>query len=101
MQTPILSLENVSYQYTDGTLALKDITWNIELGKKIALLGNNGAGKSTLFLLLNAIVKATDGVIRFKEKPLSYKRQEIRNLRQHIGIVFQNPDTQLFFTKCV
>ncbi|MCQ6274255.1 ATP-binding cassette domain-containing protein [Bacillus sp. V3B] len=96
MYPPILSLEKVSYQYSDKTIALKDITLNIELGKKVALLGNNGAGKSTLFLLLNAVIKASDGAIKFQGEPFSYKRKEIRKLRQHVGIVFQNPDIQLF-----
>lgn len=96
MKSPILALENISYQYADGTMALKNITLTIEKGKKIALLGNNGAGKSTLFLLLNAILKASNGKLRFHGEPFSYKRREIRKLRQHVGIVFQDPDTQLF-----
>jgi cobalt/nickel transport system ATP-binding protein len=56
VKSPILSFENISYKYSDGTLALKDITLSIHHGKKIALIGNNGAGKSTLFLLLNGII---------------------------------------------
>ncbi|MBZ5749985.1 MULTISPECIES: energy-coupling factor ABC transporter ATP-binding protein [Metabacillus] len=96
MKLPILSFENISYKYSDGTLALKDITLSIHHGKKIALIGNNGAGKSTLFLLLNGIIKPTNGQILFKGKELSYTRQEIRQLRKQVGIVFQNPDSQLF-----
>ncbi len=96
MVAPILAFEKVSYQYSDGTVALKDITLKIEKGKKIALLGNNGAGKSTLFLLFNGILKATRGHIHYKGKTLSYKRGEIRQLREQVGIVFQNPDAQLF-----
>lgn len=96
MNTPILTFEKVSYKYSDGTVALKDITLSIEKGKKIALLGNNGAGKSTLFLLFNGILKATNGQIKYKGNHLSYKRHELRQLRKQVGIVFQNPDAQLF-----
>jgi cobalt/nickel transport system ATP-binding protein len=94
--SPILSFENVTYKYPDGTIALKDISFSIEHGKKIALIGNNGAGKSTLFLLLNGILKPTAGSIKFKDKKLTYTRKEIRQIRKQVGIVFQNPETQLF-----
>lgn len=96
MKTPIFSFEDVTYKYADGTVALKDITFSIDRGKKIALIGNNGAGKSTLFLLLNGIIKPAKGTILFHGKNLSFSRKEIRKLRQQVGIVFQNPDSQLF-----
>ena len=96
MSVPLLELEHLSYRYPDGTTALDNITLSIEKGKKIALLGNNGAGKSTLFLHLNGILKPTSGVLHWKGVPLSYSRQDIRKLRHQVGIVFQNPDSQLF-----
>ncbi|RBW67874.1 energy-coupling factor ABC transporter ATP-binding protein [Bacillus taeanensis] len=96
MKSPILSFEHLSYKYADGTVALKDINLSINHGKKIALIGNNGAGKSTMFLLLNGIIKPTKGTVLYKGKMLSYTRKEIRELRQQVGIVFQNPDSQLF-----
>ncbi|WP_299091631.1 ATP-binding cassette domain-containing protein [uncultured Metabacillus sp.] len=96
MTSTFFTFKNVSYQYPDGTIALNDITFSIERGKKIALIGNNGAGKSTLFLLLNGILKPSSGSITFKGKKLSYTRKEIKMLRQQVGIVFQNPDSQLF-----
>ncbi|MBO1511394.1 energy-coupling factor ABC transporter ATP-binding protein [Metabacillus bambusae] len=96
MKTPIFTFENITYQYADGTVALKDLTLSIDTGKKIALIGNNGAGKSTFFLLLNGIIKPTKGTILFHGKNLAYSRKEIRKLRQQVGIVFQNPDSQLF-----
>ncbi|KON90052.1 cobalt ABC transporter ATPase [Sporosarcina globispora] len=96
MNEPIVTFEQVSYQYADGTLALDQINLSIEQGKKIALIGNNGAGKSTLFQLLNGILKPTSGSISFRGKKLTYKRKEVQELRQQVGIVFQNPETQLF-----
>lgn len=96
MSVPLFELEQISYLYPDGTIALHNISLSIERGKKIAILGNNGAGKSTLFLHLNGILKPTSGVLRWKGEPFTYKRQEIRKLRQQVGIVFQNPESQLF-----
>ncbi|EIT83847.1 cobalt import ATP-binding protein cbiO 7 [Fictibacillus macauensis ZFHKF-1] len=96
MNEHIVSFENVSYVYSDGTVALNDLSFSFEYGKKIALIGNNGAGKSTLFLLLNGILKPTKGTIYYKGSPLSYGRKALQKLRQEVGIVFQNPDTQLF-----
>lgn len=96
MNSPILSLKNITYQYPDGTIALNDISLSFDAGKKIALIGNNGAGKSTLFLLLNGILKPTFGDLLYKGKKITYKRQEIKLLRRQVGIVFQNPETQLF-----
>ncbi|WP_147533548.1 energy-coupling factor ABC transporter ATP-binding protein [Bacillus marasmi] len=96
MMSPILSLKNITYQYPDGTIALNDISLSLDPGKKIALIGNNGAGKSTLFLLLNGILKPTSGNLIFNGEKLTYKRKEIKLLRKLVGIVFQNPETQLF-----
>lgn len=96
MSEPIITFKQVSFQYADGTMALNQINLSIEKGKKIALIGNNGAGKSTLFLLLNGILKPTSGSILFNGMKLAYKRKEIQQLRQQVGIVFQNPETQLF-----
>ncbi|PWA12209.1 energy-coupling factor ABC transporter ATP-binding protein [Pueribacillus theae] len=96
MNIPILELKGISYQYPDHTAALKNVSLKIERGKKIALLGNNGAGKSTLLLHLNAILTPSAGHMLFKGERMTYKRIEKQKLRQHVGIVFQDPDSQLF-----
>ncbi|MBM7603011.1 cobalt/nickel transport system ATP-binding protein [Metabacillus crassostreae] len=96
MKTPIVSMKNVTYEYPDKTLVLKGLTLHIDRGKKIALIGNNGAGKSTLFLLLNGILKPSSGDLFFNESKISYSRKDLKKLRQKVGIVFQQPDTQLF-----
>ncbi|MGE8035628.1 energy-coupling factor ABC transporter ATP-binding protein [Lysinibacillus sp. NPDC093692] len=89
-------LTHLSYAYVDGTHALTDITLQIPKGKKIALLGHNGAGKSTLFQHLNGILKPTAGSISFQGKALNYSRKALKELRQQVGIVFQDADNQLF-----
>lgn len=89
-------LKQLSYAYADGTHALTDLTLQIPKGKKIALLGHNGAGKSTLFQHLNGILKPTTGNISFCGKELNYSRKALKELRQQVGIVFQDADNQLF-----
>lgn len=89
-------LTDLSYAYADGTHALTDITLQIPKGKKIALLGHNGAGKSTLFQHLNGILKPTHGSISFCGNELKYSRKALKELRQQVGIVFQDADNQLF-----
>ena len=92
----ILEAENLSYAYPDGTQALKDLCLRIPRGQKTALLGSNGAGKSTLFLHFNGILKPQSGTIRFDGKDIRYDRKPLLELRKNVGIVFQDPDSQLF-----
>lgn len=92
----ILETHSLCFSYPDGTEALTDISIQIPRGKTIAILGGNGAGKSTLFLHLNGILKPKSGSIAFDTSPISYSKKGIYALRQNIGIVFQDPEHQLF-----
>lgn len=92
----ILKLENVCYTYEDGTEALKGIDLQIRRGEKLAVMGANGSGKSTLFLTLNGIRKPASGRILYNNIPVDYSRKGLLELRKKIGIVFQDPDNQLF-----
>ncbi|MFJ7307781.1 energy-coupling factor ABC transporter ATP-binding protein [Peribacillus frigoritolerans] len=96
MDEHIFHIEGLTHQFADGTFALKGLSLTIQQGKKIALLGNNGAGKSTLFLHLNGLLQPTAGKIRFKGKKMKYDRKALLSLRKQVGIVFQDPDSQLF-----
>ncbi|PKF90364.1 energy-coupling factor ABC transporter ATP-binding protein [Bacillus sp. BA3] len=96
MDEHIFHIEGLTHQFADGTFALNDLSLTIQQGKKIALLGNNGAGKSTLFLHLNGLLQPTAGKIRFKCKKMKYDRKSLLSLRKQVGIVFQDPDSQLF-----
>jgi cobalt/nickel transport system ATP-binding protein len=95
MAESIITLQNVSYKYPSGTLALKSISLGLPKGKKIAVLGGNGAGKSTLLLLLNGILKATTGLLNYGSVEYNYKKSGLRELRSKIGILFSDPDNQL------
>jgi cobalt/nickel transport system ATP-binding protein len=92
----VLETKNVSYRYPDGTPALEDVNFSAAQGKMVALLGPNGAGKSTLFLHFNGILRPSAGTVMVEDAPLTYDKKSIMKVRQKVGIVFQNPDDQLF-----
>lgn len=89
----VVQLRGLSYAYPDGHQALYDITVDIAEGEKVALVGPNGAGKSTLLLQLNGIL-AGKGEVRIDGHSLS--ERTIRVIRGKVGLVFQDPDDQLF-----
>ena len=96
MSDYIIEAEDLIYSYPDGTRALSGINIKIPMGKKVAVLGSNGAGKSTLFLHFNAILKPQQGIVKFNGRKVGYDRKSLLNLRKNVGIVFQDPDSQLF-----
>jgi cobalt/nickel transport system ATP-binding protein len=96
---PLFSLQNVTYRYGE-IVALRDLSLDIERGQRVALLGANGSGKSTLLRLLDALVFPHEGDIRFEGELISEARFDdaafSQRFRQRVGLVFQNPDVQLF-----
>ncbi len=92
----IIELKNISFTYSDNTKALNNIDLTIEKGKTTVILGENGAGKSTLFTLLNGLIKPDLGEYLFEGNIVGYSKKELFNLRKNIGIVFQEPDNQIF-----
>lgn len=93
---PILATKGVEFTYPNGTTALRGISLEIEQGSKVAILGPNGAGKSTLFLHFNGIFRPQRGKVFWQGRELRYDRGSLITLRQKVGIVFQDPDSQLF-----
>lgn len=96
MSNPILSINDITYDYADGTAALKGISLNIEKGKTTAVLGGNGAGKSTMLLCMNGILKPKSGSLFIGGQPYSYSPSALVDLRRRVGFVFQDSDNQLF-----
>lgn len=93
---PVLELQDVSFRYPDGSVGLDGCSITIPRGKRVALLGANGAGKTTLFLHLNGILRPQSGTVSYNGTPLDYSRKTLHILRSRAGLVFQNPDSQLF-----
>lgn len=98
MKEIILEVRDMEYEYDDGTKALDGINFNIYKGEKIALLGANGAGKSTLFLCLNGVYQPTKGMILLDDIPVDYSKKGLISLRSKVGIIFQEPDDQIFLS---
>lgn len=92
----LFKIENLTHCYSDGTIALDNVSLDFERGGRIALLGTNGSGKTTLLNHLNGILKPTSGQILFEGKPLSYDAKSLLELRRKVGFVFQDPNDQLF-----
>ena len=92
----MLEARNISYSYDDDSQALKNVSLKINDGEMAAILGKNGAGKSTLFLHFNGIHEPDDGEIFIDGEKLKYNKKALIKCRQKVGIVFQNPDNQIF-----
>lgn len=92
-QGNVLQIEDLYFVYPDGHPALQNIFLSLKVGEKVALVGPNGAGKSTLLLHLNGILAGT-GRITVGGLPLV--KENLPTIRAMVGLVFQNPDDQLF-----
>ena len=89
-----VELDHVHFRYPDGFEALRGVDLRIGAGEKVALVGPNGAGKSTLMLQLNGTLSPEHGTVRVAG--LAVGKDTIRRVRSEVGLVFQDPDDQLF-----
>jgi len=90
----VLTVTDLTVEYTDGTRAIDAVRFSIAPGENVALIGANGAGKTSLLLALVGVLPTTSGEIRVSETLLT--RKTLRQIRAQMGLVFQNPDDQLF-----
>lgn len=97
---PLMQLQEVSFSYEQGTAreksVLKNITLDIRKGEFAALVGSSGSGKTTMVKLLNGLLKASSGRIFFEGEDIYGKNYQLRGLRKKVGMIFQNPEQQLF-----
>ena len=94
MSHHIVEFKGVEFRYPDGTEALRGVSFRITHGESVGIVGANGAGKSTLLLQINGYMLPSAGTIRVGDLDVTKKtRQEIR---KKVGVIFQNPDDQLF-----
>ena len=94
MSHHIIEVRDLGFSYPDGTEALKGISFRITHGGSMAIVGANGAGKSTLLMHLNGYLTPTRGEVRIGDMPLT--RKTAAAVRRAVGMVFQDPDDQLF-----
>lgn len=93
---PAIETRELCYTYEDGTAALDHVSLKAERGRITGILGANGAGKSTLFLNLNGVLTPQSGEVLLDGAPVRRDRKGLAELRRRVGIVFQDPDDQLF-----
>ncbi len=91
---PAVRVRDLRYSYPGGHVALDGIDLDVAPGERVALLGPNGAGKTTLMLHLNGVLTASSGAVEVGGIALS--RSTLRDIRRRVGLVFQDPDDQLF-----
>jgi cobalt/nickel transport system ATP-binding protein len=94
MSEPSLEVNGLSFSYPDGHEALRDVDLHVHHGERVALLGPNGAGKTTLLLHLNGIFRPSSGKVRVAGLDIS--DDSLMEVRRRVGLVFQDPDDQLF-----
>ena len=94
MSHHIVEVKDLSHVYPDGTTAVRDVSLRIIHGESVAIVGANGAGKSTLLHHLNGYLAPTSGVVRIGDYPLT--KDTLREVRRTVGMIFQDPDDQLF-----
>ncbi|MBE7086669.1 MAG: energy-coupling factor transporter ATPase [Clostridiales bacterium] len=90
----IISVENVSYSYDKQNMAIKNVSFSVQRGEYVSIIGHNGSGKSTIARLLNALIKPDEGEVTV-DGLSSLDKKNLFEIRKRVGVVFQNPDNQL------
>lgn len=97
---PILEVKNLSHIYSVGTpfqhIALGNVSFSVERGEFVGIIGHTGSGKSTLIQHLNGLLKPTSGTVMLDGKDIWENKATTRQSRFRVGLVFQYPEYQLF-----
>lgn len=92
-----IMVSELSYSYSGSKQALKDVSFQMDLGKKLAILGANGSGKSTLMQHFNGLILPQKGKISMGN--LVVEQKNLKILRQKVGMIFDQPDDQIIASK--
>ena len=90
----IIEFKDVSFQYPNGFSAVENVSFEINEGEAIAIIGQNGAGKTTTVKMINGLLKPTHGTVLIDG--MDTKDYTTAQLSKIAGYVFQNPDDQIF-----
>ena len=97
---PILQVQNLTHTYSAGTpfehIALDNVSFSVNRGEFIGIIGHTGSGKSTLMQHLNGLLKPTSGTVLLDGKDIWSDKKLTREARFRVGLVFQYPEFQLF-----
>ncbi|WP_435174591.1 ABC transporter ATP-binding protein [Actinacidiphila sp. bgisy145] len=95
--TPLLELDDVAVRYRGGAIdVVRDVSFAVQPGRSLALVGESGAGKTTLLRLLSGLLRPTAGTVRFDGDPFTARdRQQLRRFRRSVQVVFQDPYSSL------
>jgi cobalt/nickel transport system ATP-binding protein len=92
----VLKINELSVRYPDGNQVLHHINIHIEMGETVGIVGANGAGKSTLFKSIVGIMLPSEGSIEIDG--IAVTKKNLNSIREKVGVVFQNPEDQLFMS---
>ena len=93
----MLQVKNISFAYEENP-TLHDISMDFEEGRITGILGVNGSGKSTIMKIITRLLKPQKGSILYDGQPVGDSKKALFQYRQHVNMVFQNPEQQLFYT---
>ena len=100
----ILEVKNVSYGYSHGTpfeiKALDNVSFTVDKGELVGIIGHTGSGKSTLIKMLNSLLKPEKGQILLNDNDINKDKASIKEARSKVGLCFQYPEYQLFEETC-
>ena len=95
----MIKVKELSYIYEDGTQALKNIDMDFSKGRTVGIIGANGSGKSTLLLAIMGVLRSSVGSITVDGQMLGKNRNSLRDHRKRVNMVFQDPDSQIFYSR--
>jgi energy-coupling factor transport system ATP-binding protein len=90
----LVELEDVSFRYPGGTLAVEGVSLAVDAGESLAIIGQNGAGKTTTVKMMNGLLRPTSGTVRVDG--VDTRTRTAAQVARRVGYVFQNPDDQIF-----